>query len=1548
MLSTDTFKLDDLEEGDFSLDDITPNTTNAIKTSDSSNKQLSASTALLTSSDPNLAETIRGMDEEFTNEGTSSIQKKVHEDATEASMGGITESLVSVLQDETMSDDQKIEASNFALDKTSELFNLRKQVSTMALSSDNGAEENAEVERVRGNFGALIDEVNDAKRQKTALLNQRVAAVDSSTGKAVVDFFEQVIPFGRSQIVGDITKELKDRLPSDVNFEGSNVKSYMALGHAIEDIQDMLKNTPEEKRGEVTRLLADIVHEKSEILLPDTNDFAEVDLLRAFLEDGYYGDTEKWVDTAVNVLDITVLGGAAGRLIKGLAKGIKGSTRSMDDIIRDLQRQGFGSKTSPTSAGANLELHNPHMARKAYQKAAGDEDLSQSFYGGTKEDVVARNTMPDPINPSSNTNAQPAGMNRAFVDELSPHPEVAEFVEQDGKIFFTRAGKDQAEAAIKVDMESATGLHLKDNTFQMGRDNDDFISVDAVYAPNKDAGWETAAEALEGAKLGLRKYGVKDSDIQIQVRVGDEYVPLNSLEGEPPVGADYVARLSMRHEINPMDITSWADNDLNYNIFDRLISGVTLFGAPLPRYIKDAASLYGPRTVKAAFRAEDRAGAITSKLTDTILKGYDDKIRSLPKDSRTKVNEYLKEANRDSIKFDRVQLKGAGFNNEEIETLAAWKTAGDTMYILENNDMVKTLTGNNWQIMSKDDTYLLARPIKGEANASGIKKAYNAETHELEGVSKQQLKELYESGGEIAELKTPFKVGDEEVTHLVVKQNSGNYTRAIREDDYPLNYRNMHFTVRYKNPWFIDRVFKDKKGEVIRKETIANVGSREDAVATANRLDKTSEYTHIARGDRNASRNIEDDHIDTAISMGRSPQRVRGQRLRGATNTQGLDDAAVEDPMYSLVKSVRSMSNRVAYRDYLEAGKKEWIDTYGAEFGVTKNGRIQYPSKIEDIKEGDTRTKRAWQDARATWEYQNFLQQGYVNSLDDGVKYILRELAETLGRISPRAESFTRAVSDIPVSGLGKNVAFQAQLATSPARQFVVQGHQATLLNAIAPTYMVTKSATHLAALMAHGMGSKKKAAQLWGISVDEMDEIAEQLKLSGVADSIDRHSLINGGLMGLVDRLTYGGTAGRAFGALATLPRKMGFDAGEWLNITAAWLVFRNRAIEAGQDMSKTSVQAEVGALARNFTGSMNRAGSFPYNENALALAFQYTQAPHKLVLGMTTNKITSPEFKRERAKVLAYSLLMFTLPPKFMYDVFGDALAEIEDEELRNAIVFGLEAYLLNKTLEAATGENPMMDYSGISPLDMYGMYDLITVISTEGLGNIAANTPAASLIFGNNPRISDAMRTAARYFNFYEDGVEEVDDFLTVMESFALVSSGYSNYMKASLAFESGKKIGSTGKSTDYTKLQSVLTAFGFNTQRETQGYLFSQASYFKGKKFEEDVNSWYKEMKRMLAREGVSTQDDQFKQRMLNMAILHFDKEPARFREILTKNLSRDAQTGDATVYKGVLRSMGIMNDEEYRGFIQQAPIDEKLRKQLIEQMDSVQQIIDEDK
>ena len=155
----------------------------------------------------------------------------------------------------------------------------------MALSSDNGAEENAEVERVRGNFGALIDEVNDAKRQKTALLNQRVAAVDSSTGKAVVDFFEQVIPFGRSQIVGDITKELKDRLPSDVNFEGSNVKSYMALGHAIEDIQDMLKNTPEEKRGEVSRLLADIVHEKSEIILPDTNDFAEVIFLCKYLGD---------------------------------------------------------------------------------------------------------------------------------------------------------------------------------------------------------------------------------------------------------------------------------------------------------------------------------------------------------------------------------------------------------------------------------------------------------------------------------------------------------------------------------------------------------------------------------------------------------------------------------------------------------------------------------------------------------------------------------------------------------------------------------------------------------------------------------------------------------------------------------------------------------------------------------------------------------------------------------------------------------------------------------------------------------------------------------------------------------------------------------------------------------------------------------------------------------------------------------------------------------------------------------------------------------------
>jgi hypothetical protein len=1539
--ATDKLSLNDLQQKDYSLDDLSTNPLLSVTTGTNSNAQLAMNTALV-NQNPEQAETvITAIEEEITTEGSSETQKLVAQMATEATFGAVQDSLVDVLLDDSISDEDKLTISTTALDKTSELFSLRNNLSVSQLSKDSGVikgRENPEQERVRGNFAKLVNQTNEVKRQQQALLNQRAAVADASTETALADFIESVFPFSKSSVVADVLEEFQG--DSTVS---SRTKALFTLGQSVEELQETLKSVPLEDRHRVSQALADIIDNNTAIVLPDTNDFMRVDLLRTFLEEGYYGDTEKWIDTVVGILDVSILGGPLVRLLKK-AKGGRTSGRSneqTEEAFSKMRKRSITDGDYATAPANNVADVNPDSARAMFEGSVQTSSVAKALHGTDSAHVAAKEINPDVIVNDGSVRAKPSHMHKNSDMALTPDPDAIDFVKVDGSIYYTEAEKRQLRGMVVTDFEKAVGIRLRDNVTQVGRDNSDGITVKAVYAPSSDTGWEHASDAIEQTMFALRKYGLTENDIEVLSRAGDEYVRVAD-KSELSLPHDYVVSVKYDYKFNPLDVVEWGKKDVNYNIFDRTIGQVKLGQVSLSKYIKDATSLFSKEIAHGALRAADLSAAVEKTLIE-VAKDFDEKYLKLSDQAQAKLYEYIKEANHRGLKFDETSLHGRGYNGQEIEALRSWKKYWDTQYTLENADMTHRLNAQGWQLWSPEGSNLVVRPV-ARNNIGDLRKFYDSETDSIVRVDNQRLRELYDQGGTVVEIKSPFKIGDQEVTHAVVPQSTKNYSRRIREEDHILNYRDGYYSVNYKAPIFIDRVIKDHTGKTVRTETVAYSGTRKDAEFEAARLAQQDGGEYNIRFDKT----VEDDYLEVSISQGRSSQRFRGERLREATAVSESSEQFIMDPVETMIHSARSISQRVAYRDYLEATKQQFMKQFEDHLPKEK-GVTRYPTKIEDIQLKDLRLQNDYQDAKATWEYLNYLENGYINAMDDFFKSSMRKIADVAGTKSRTAEKAFRGLSEVSPTGFGKNIAFQAYLATNPLRQFVVQSHQAVQLAGLDPVYAVSKLPKEASALVQYKLGHKNVAAKIFGVSRAEMDEIARQMDASGLLANVDRHSLVSGSLTQMADAWSYGSKGKRVASTLWGIPRKAGFDAGEMANMMTAWLTMRHRAIKTGKDMSKAETQAAVAANARDFTYAMNVAGDLPYNQNSAALILQFMQVPHKAMLQMLSNRSLT---KGEKARMAAFNLTMYSLPPVAMYNLFGGLLNKIENEEVRDAVVFGLESTIMNAALSGVVGEDTRIDFSGMAPTDMYGFYETLTTFWTEGIGESLANAPSASLFLGHNPRITDAFKGAARFFNVYEDGIEAPEDFWKVMQGFASISSGYSNYLKASMAIETGNKLSSSGRLIEVTKGESYAALFGFQTIEETQRYLSGMSSYAKSKEFEEDFQTWYQGQKRVLAKDGISSQDSEFNQRIYNQALRHFKKHPERFNDLLFKALANDVKSGDFRYYEAAQRMMGIQSFDEFNSWIQSSPMPDEVRKDLSETMRLVdearQKQIQEDK
>lgn len=1179
------------------------------------------------------------------------------------------------------------------------------------------------------------------------------------------------------------------------------------------------------------------------------------------------------------------------------------------------------SEVSPVSISQIFKDTNATKARALNDLAGGDlsGEVAHAAYGSSRTEALANDALPQIADGVGSTKNKVADADANYINAITPDPMVRDFHTNTGAIFYTPGEKARTASMVVNDFENVYGMTSRKEMFTVEA-LDAGVRIGAVYGP-KNGGFIVARDAADTVKFLLRNYGVDDTNISILANIGGRYERINPKNIDNLPHGDYLVGVNYDYRINPADIAGWDELDVKRNFFDIWIPPIgEAKGGSLQRHLVDPQSMLHPVITKGAAVQVDRAVALErslAKLGETFSK----KFAGLNKADRIRMERVIKEFNEQGIKITDYNLRARGFNDKAIDIMRDWKRVWDNVWWLENRDFVKSLRSRGYQMFTDKTTgtELIAKPRRKQ-DLDKVVDVYDYNTGNVVRMSADDIDRVYNNNGTIAQTATPVRTASGDSAKYVISlETPSNYLRSLRDDSIVLNYRDGYYQVQYNDPRFIYRETVDANGNKVQQVVATTETSSEARLAVkrfqTNDPNSTYGFRRDIKGDvESRSRGL----WEASVSAGRTAQRVRGQRLEDATSRVTTMTAAnLADPVEALTRSIRSIARRASMREYIEASKARFINQYADVLPVDEFKNPRWPDSIKEIGKPGEKTGKFVGDARTTFEYIRYIENGYVNSIDDVYKAALNGMADLLGKYDGKVAQLGERGAQAVAEGRGptqlaKSLSFKLYLALNPLRQLLIQSHQSIRLAALFPTYTANPNglSSDLVILAAgmRGIPIPKWAYKSKGMTKADADRMVNDFKRSGLAYSVDANNLVRGDLQKLAD-MTFREKLLTAVNAPVRISQRIGFDLGEQTVMATAWLAYRDEALKAGKKLTQTELD-HIAGNARNITYNMNFAGDMPYNQNMLNLTLQFMQVPHKAMLQPVSNRVLS---RADRGKLLAFDTIMWGVPTISAIPFISKALPE--DPELRRSITHGLEDALLNWLISTAAGDETAIDFGDLAPGNAVGIYDTLYKIWTDGsLSSLITQSPSGQLLFGSNPRMTNAFKAAARYFSF-DDDFKDVVELSDVFHEFASLSSGYSNAFKAIVAKEYQKKYSSSYSvsDTDATTPEAMAQLFGFRSIGETQTWEFSSEVYEKSKSYEDDVNQYYKDLKRYLGPADTPREQRDHMVRVMSQAWRAFDTP--RARQIIARNLERDYQNGDNALFRNALRTLQFMPVED---------------------------------
>lgn len=1206
------------------------------------------------------------------------------------------------------------------------------------------------------------------------------------------------------------------------------------------------------------------------------------------------------------------------------------------DAISRIELNGVVRLENPSAPANVVGSANPSQGRNLFDALfkSQEEEVARGLYGTSKTQAIINQIAPQVGTDSGRVITKIPDVQRNLRQELHVPDVIIDTISNLGANNYTPLEKAQARAHVANNFAAAEGMTMNEamSSFKLdgGR-----INIGAVYG-SSNGSFLRAEDAFNQAKTALRNQGILDSEIEVLKRQGLDHVPVN-VNDVRGIDGDYLVRVNTYHDIDPTDIANFDRLDVKRNVFDRVSPLVSEHKGSLTRWLFDAASTLHPQITGAASVASDQTARLDKVLLE-LANEYSDKYAKLPKERKAKMDEYIREANYNGIKFDNADLTARGFDPKEIDALNSWRQFWDGHFYLENYDLVRTLNIQEYQLFENQTTKLYAKPISKNQNVGSL---YDPATDKVVTLTKAEMDDLYNTGGSYAKFRSPTDFNGVTADHMIVRNTPTEYLRKIRDTDQVLNYRDGYYQISYKAPRFVDQTIRDSSGKVSYVKAIAVAGDTREATQFADRMASTqgvarSDFT--VRGDARALRRDDDAYWDLQSASGRIAQRHRGKLLEDGAGLNHLGDGSyIVNPVDSAIKAAQSIAGRTVSRPMVEAAKARFIAQYEEMLPPNMIGGKRYPNSVGEISVKGAETSSRVADARTTYEYINYLENGYINTADEVFKTGLNAMSEMLGQFSLKtnskalslAERGALVAGESSPTSLAKRGVFFSYIGSNFLRQLIVQPHQVLRTFSYNPVgWLGGTVEKRLAEWTADkmGIGSGNKFTKF-------MDE-------SGLLDAVDKSNLVRGTLKDAADASNI---ITKNVSKAGNFVRRIGFDTGESANLLGHAAAVYDRYERKGLDLSDLAVRDAAYSEIRAISYDMNFAGDMVYNQTSAAMVLQFMQVPHKAFLQMTNRRIPVDV----RARMVLADMVMWGTPTALVSSVFATDILP-DDPELRETFVYGLESMMLNNMFRKffdEEGERTSIDFSSLQPYDLKGWEKIFTAMYSGGFSQLITNSPAGQLFLKEGGRTRNAIKAMGRYFGMVDDIDDDPETFLSVMDETAKIASVYSNAIKGKLMLDARKKLDQYGASIDNhtSKVEGWAQMLGFSTADSRDFYESSIKMSKDNKGHKDEVMAVYKDIKRYYYEKlGVENTDPLYIQKVTGRVMKVFENDPVAL-QIIAGQLGSDLQGPDAALMKLFMTRSGIPEVGTLKDDVRKMPVDDATKQLMMQRIDDVAKV-----
>lgn len=1218
-------------------------------------------------------------------------------------------------------------------------------------------------------------------------------------------------------------------------------------------------------------------------------------------------------------------------LIDTLKRGMgdtPGPLKVMSDQISRIFNNSFIRKEHPSSPAKIVQQTNPDQARNLHATTVLDisDEAAQALYGTSKTDAIVGDIFPQIGTTSGKVTTKVNDIQQKLRTPDNLVQVLRDEINNSGATYFSRREKEIARGVIHNDFASAEGLAINDAMSSFVVDGNQ-VYVNAIYGM-PEGSFSNAEVAFNQAKFALRKQGVMENEITLYAKEGLDHVPVK-LEDVKDIEGNYLVGVKTNVEMFSKDVGEMERFTVKRNFFDRMAPLVSETRGSASRWLFDAASML-PRIISGPASVASDASARFEKLLVSEASKFSDRFVKLSKPEQKLFDNYIREANYNSLPMDITDLQSRGFSPEGIETVKAWRSFWDGHFYLENYDVLRSLSGNGYEVFDSNGTKLFAKPA---AKNSNIGTMYDPATDSIVSLTQTELDDLYNSGGTLAKLRRPTVIGESETEHMIVRNTPTEYLRRIRDTDQALNYREGYFQLQYTAPKFIEEITRNSAGTIIKRRAVAVAGDTAEAEAFKNSRQLSTGIEHAVRPDNRMMKKDDDAYWDVTSAGGRIAQRVRGKMLEDASGLNHLGDGSyILNPIDSARRAAQSIAGRTVTRPMLDASKARVLAQFKDLAPLDRFGVPRWPTNKAEIAMGGDTFSKETADFRTAYEYLNYLENGYINTADVVFKAFFNSMADVVGKAGmSKTERALMSTGSISPTGFIKGSVFGAYIASNPLRQLVLQPNQGLRTVAYNPQGWISGNIPKLMSeyfqLSAFPNSSVSKAGRAFKEYVDG----------SGMMSAVDKNNLVRGTLLAAADQSNM---VHRAAKTPVEVLRKLGFDTGEMANLTVHHAAVYDRALRKGIDLTNKTLRDESYDQIRSITQNMNFAGDMVYNQTTPSVLLQFFQVPHKFLLQTTDRRISIGD----KMRLVGADIVLWGTPVAAIGALLGKDMLP-EDKSTRDLITDGLEAWAFNHMFSIIEGREVDIDFSSMAPYDLTGWKKFAEAMLTGGGLSVMTNSPAGSLYLKDGSKVQTAVQTIGRYFNAFEEVGQEKTEFLDMLKDVANISSGWSNAAKARLMLETGKKLDAYGAMTDedVSKYEAFAQALGFGTKDTRNLYEVSKQLSSDSKEYRDDVIKSYQDVKRYYANKyNQELTSDMGYLRVTGWALQAYKNDPIALG-IIQQQLQMDFQDPEQKLVEMIMKSISLPTLKNTRDQILIAPIPEIQKQQLLQMVSDFENV-----